>query len=336
MTDPPVSAGRTVLITGASGFLGSEFCRHWTTAGWKLRALARETSGQPSAGIESVRVRDAFDPGELASAMTGATTVLHLAAMVHVARASGMQRLDEFRRANVEWTRALLEVSGRVGVSEFIFVSSVKAVGETNTSPWNESTPPQPQDAYGLSKLEGEQVVLGAGGKGRLKTAVLRIPLAYGPGAKGNMLQLFRAVQSGFPLPLGAIHNQRSLVYSGNLVAAVEALLACPGCWGETYFVSDGSDLSTPDLIRTIARALGRPTHLFSLPPIFLRMLGRGGDLAGGLIPPVFSSGAVSRLVDSLAVNISKISKATGYLPPFTPDQGFQVTAQWYQSRSHR
>ena len=336
MTDPSVSAGRTVLITGASGFLGSEFCRHWKTAGWKLRALTRETSGQPPAGVESVRVRDPFDPAELASALTGATTVLHLAAMVHVARASGMQRLDEFRRANVEWTRALLEASSRVGVSEFIFVSSVKAVGESNTSPWDESTSPQPQDAYGLSKLEGERIVIAAGGKGKLKTAVLRIPLAYGRGAKGNMLQLFRAVQSGFPLPLGAIHNQRSLVYSGNLVAAVEALLACPSCWRETYFVSDGSDLSTPDLIRTIARALGRPARLVSVPPALLRMLGRAGDLASGLIPPVLSSGAVSRLADSLSVNISKISTATGYRPPFTPDQGFQVTAQWYQSRSPR
>lgn len=332
MTDPSVSAGRTVLITGASGFLGTEFCRHWTTAGWKLRALARETSGQPPAGVQSVRVRDAFDPAELAGALTGATTVLHLAAMVHVARASGMERLDEFRRSNVEWTRALLEASSRAGISEFIFVSSVKAVGESNTFPWDESTPSQPQDAYGLSKLEGERVVLAAGGKGKLKTAVLRIPLAYGPGARGNMLQLLRAVQNGFPLPLGAIHNQRSLLYSGNLVAAVEALLACSSCWGETYFVSDGSDLSTPDLIRTIARALGRPARLVSVPPSLLRLLGR----AGGLIPPVLSSGAVSRLVDSLAVNISKISKATGYRPPFTPDQGFQVTAQWYQSRSPR
>jgi nucleoside-diphosphate-sugar epimerase len=187
-----------------------------------------------------------------------------------------------------------------------------------------------------LSKLEGERIVIAAGGKGKLKTAVLRIPLAYGRGAKGNMLQLFRAVQSGFPLPLGAIHNQRSLVYSGNLVAAVEALLACPSCWRETYFVSDGSDLSTPDLIRTIARALGRPARLVSVPPALLRMLGRAGDLASGLIPPVLSSGAVSRLADSLSVNISKISTATGYRPPFTPDQGFQVTAQWYQSRSPR
>ena len=336
MTDSSVSAGRSVLITGASGFLGSEFCRHWMKTGWKLRALTRETSGQPPAGVESVRMRNAFDSTELAAAMTGTTTVLHLAAMVHVAGASGMERLDEFRRANVEWTRALLEAGSKAGVSEFIFVSSVKAVGESNTSPWDESTPAQPQDAYGLSKLEGEKAVLAAGAKGRFKTAVLRIPLAYGSGAKGNMLQMFRAVQSGLPLPLGAIHNQRSLIYSGNLVAAVEALLACPGCWGETYFVSDGSDLSTPDLIRTIARALSRPARLVPIPPILLRMLGRTADLARGVIPPVLSSGAVSRLVDSLAVNITKISKATGYRPPFTPEQGFQVAAQWYQSRSPR
>ena len=335
MTNSSVSAGRTVLITGASGFLGSEFCRHWVAEGWKVRALTRETSGVPPAGVESVRVRNASDPADLARAMAGTTTVLHLAAMVHVAGASGMERLDEFRRANVEWTRALLEASGRAGASEFIFVSSVKAVGESSASPWDESTPPKPQDAYGLSKLEGEQTVLAAGKEG-LKSVVLRIPLAYGPGAKGNMLQLFRAVQSGLPLPLGAIHNQRSLVYSGNLVAAVEALLACPGCWGETYFVSDGSDLSTPDLIRTIARALGRPARLLPVPPTLLRVLGRGADLARGVIPPVLSSAAISRLVDSLAVKIDKISDAAGYRPSFTPDQGFQVTAQWYQSRSPR
>jgi nucleoside-diphosphate-sugar epimerase len=326
--------GRTVLITGASGFLGSEFCRRWAQDGWKIRALARETSPEPPQGIESIRVRNAFDATELAGAMTGATTVLHLGAMVHVARASGMDRLEEFRRANVEWTRALLQASGSAGVSEFVFLSSVKVVGESNTSPWNESTPPRPQDAYGLSKLEAEQVVLDHGRKGPLKTAVLRIPLAYGPGTKANMLQLFRAVRSGLPLPLGAIHNQRSLVYSGNLVAAVEALLACPGCWGETYFVSDGSDLSTPDLIRTIARALGRPARLVPVPSIILRAMGRAADLAGGLIPPVLSSGAVSRLVDSLTVDISKITQATGYRARFTTDQGFHVTAQWYQSRS--
>jgi UDP-glucose 4-epimerase len=162
-------------------------------------------------------------------------------------------RFSAYRRANVDGTRAVLDAARAAGARTFVFASSVKAVGERSETPWTESVEPRPVDPYGVSKLEGERVVLGAAA---IRAVVLRLPLVYGPGVRANMLRLFRAVDSGWPLPVGGVKNRRSLLYVGNLVAAIRRALEVDRVRG-TYFLADGEGASTEDLVRAIARALG-------------------------------------------------------------------------------
>jgi UDP-glucose 4-epimerase len=191
--------------------------------------------------------------------------------------------LAAFREVNVDGTRAVLQAARAAGVARFVFVSSTKAVGEVTERPWTEAEPPRPVDPYGVSKLEGERVVRELAGEAGLHAPILRLPLAYGAGAKGNILRLFEAVDRGAPLPFALVRNRRSLLFAGNFVAAVDAVLTSPAAASETFFASDGDDLSTPDLIRLIGSALGRRPRLLPVPrswpqgsPVSARRVMRG------------------------------------------------------------
>ena len=168
---------------------------------------------------------DPLDQDAVRAAVTGADAIVHLAARVHVMRERAADPLAEFRRANVEST----EAPGRGGSpcrrGQLVLASTVKAVGEGNSTAWTEDTPPAPSDPYGTSKLEAERLVRDVAQRQGIRAAVLRFPLVYGPGVKGNMLRLFALVDRGVPLPFGSVANRRSLLYVGNLVAAV------PRCW---------------------------------------------------------------------------------------------------------
>lgn len=236
-------------------------------------------------------------------------------------RDDGRDALAEMRRVNIEGTEAVIEAAAAAGVRRCLVASSIKAVGDRNTAPWTESTPPAPTDPYGVSKLESERAALQRGAKAGLETVVMRFPLVYGPGAPGNVLRLLRLVDRGVPLPLGRIRNRRSMLYTGNLVSAVRALCDAPRIGGEVFFVGDGVDLSTPDLIRTIAQALDKPVRLWPVPLGVLRL---GGVLAG-------MSPEVARLVDSLSISIEKLQFTTGWRAPFSPAQGWGATVAWYR-----
>ena len=241
--------------------------------------------------------------------------------------------LDEYRRANVGGTRMLLEESIAAGVRRFVLASSVKAVGESNERPWTEQTVPEPVDPYGVSKLEAERVVAELAPPAGIDATVLRFPLVYGPGMRANMLRLFDAVDRGVPLPLGSVENSRSLVFSGNVAAAIVHVMSHRAAAGETFFVSDREAVSTPELVRAIARALGRPARLLPVPPLLFRAAGRLGDLMSSVATPPVDSGAVERLLGSLTVDSSKLSRLTGFEPPFSLEEGLRKTAEWYRAR---
>ncbi len=285
-------------------------------------------------GVEPFRVADLLDRAALRSALRGVETVVHLAARVHVMSDQATDPWAEYRRTNVDGTRLLLEESLAVGVRRFVFFSTVKALGESTDTPWTEQTHPAPTDPYGISKLEAEQVVRELATAGRMAATVLRLPLAYGPGMKANMLRLFEVVDRGIPLPMGGVRNRRSLVFAGNVAAAVERVLATPAAAGETFFVSDGHDVSTPELIRAIAQALGRPARLVSVPPLLFRAAGRLGDLLAPLVRLPVSSAVVARLFGSLVVDSSKLARVIGFRPPFSLDEGLRLTAEWYRRRA--
>jgi nucleoside-diphosphate-sugar epimerase len=323
---------RVVLVTGATGFLGGHVCRALVARGVAVRGLVRQAGVSLPAGVEPRRAGGLDDAAALAQALAGVEGVVHLAAHVHQRSipASGGVEAARFHAVNVEGTRTLLDAAIAAGVRDFVLASSIKAVGEGRDAPYTEDTAPAPADAYGVSKLEAERLVRAR--SDRLHAPVLRFPLVYGPEMKGNALRFFDAVARGTPLPLGSVRNHRSLLFTGNLVAAMLATLESEA-GSDTFFVSDGEDLSTADLALRIGRALGRPARLVPVPTPALRAAGRAGDVLARLVPWPLTSAAVDRLVGSLSVDSTKLTRATGYRPPCGVDEALRITAEWYRGR---
>lgn len=243
-------------------------------------------------------------------AVSGVDTVIHLAARVHMMNDTSTDPLAEFRRVNTEGTLNLARQAAEAGVRRFIFLSSVKVNGETGF--FRESDVEDPQDPYAISKCEAEQGLRRIAAETGMAVVIIRPPLVYGPGVKANFQSLMRAVGKGVPLPLGAIDNRRSLVGIDNLVDLIVTCIDHPAAANETFLVSDGEDLSTPELVRRIARALGKPARLFPVSPALLKaaatLLGRRE--------------AVERLLSSLQVDISKTRDLLGWRPPVSVDAG--------------
>jgi len=189
---------------------------------------------------------------------------------------------------------------------------------------YRETDPPAPQDPYGISKWEAEQVLHRVAAETGLEIVIVRPPLVYGPRVKGNFAQMLQVLQRGIPLPLASVHNRRSLIYLGNLV---DALLLCamhPAAAGRTYLVSDGEDISTPELLRRLGMALGRPARLFPFPPSLLM----------GAAKLLDRRAQAERLLGSLRIDSSRIRRELGWQPPFTLQQGLQCTAEWYRDHA--
>jgi nucleoside-diphosphate-sugar epimerase len=322
--------GGRVLVTGATGFLGRHLVEALVGRGLEVRALVRRTGGRLP-GIEREVVAALNDPPALRQALDGVATVIHLAAYVHQ---PGKAHADEaaHRAVNLDGTVALLEAAVASGVRGFVFASTVKAVGETSEGLWSETTPPRPVDPYGRSKLAAEQAVRAMASRHGLHAPILRLPLVYGPRMKANALTLFDLVDRGIPLPLGRVENRRSLVYVGNFVAAVQAVLEREA-GNDLFFVSDGPAVSTPELIRAIARALERPARLVPVPVALMRAAGHLGDQLARVAPWRLTSVNLERMIGSLAVDSSKLAGVAGP-PPFTMAAGLAETAQWYRARS--
>lgn len=322
---------RTALVTGASGFLAPAVCSELAAAGFRVRGLVR--AGSAPSGVEPF-AGDLRDRVSLRNALRGAAAVVHLAGRVHrmpSRRADPADELAAFREHNVQGTRNLAEEAAAAGVSSFVHISSVKAVAASSEAPLTEAAPPAPPDPYGVSKLESESVVREIASAHQIQAAVLRLPLAYGAGVRANMLRLFRLVDRGVPLPLDGIHNRRSLLYAGNLAAAVGAVLRLRNGAADTFFVSDGEDVSTPELVRLIAGALARPVRLLPFPSVAARSVAMLSDRVSALVPVPFGAAALQRLTGSLQVDISRIRATAGYVPRFTVAEGIAETAAWYK-----
>jgi nucleoside-diphosphate-sugar epimerase len=320
-----------VLVTGATGFLGGHIVEALLAQGVVVRALAR-TGGAPTpAGTEPAPVAALGDSAGLRRALEGVTSVIHLAAHVHRPRV--LHDEAAYHEVNVNGTVALLDAGVAAGIRDFVFASTVKVVGELSREPWTERTQPAPVDPYGRTKLAAEEAVRAVAARHGLHAPILRLPLVYGPGMKANALRLFEVVDRGLPLPVGAARNQRSVLYVGNFVAAVRDTIEHEA-GNDLFFVSDGAPIATPDLIRAIARALGRPARLVPVPVWLMRVAARIGDQAARVIPAIpFTSATLDRLIGSLAVDSSKLSAEVGFRPPYTLEQGLAETAAWYRRR---
>ena len=316
-----MTVGDSVLVTGANGFVGRALCEALAASGRRVkRALRVARPGVPDA----VAVGDIGGETDWHSALEGASSIVHLGARTHVLRETAADSLAEYRRVNLDGTRRLAQQAGRAGVRRLVFVSSIKVNGEVTERPFTEDDAPRPEDAYGISKWEAEQALARVAGETGLQVAVLRPPLVYGPEVKGNFLRLMGLVARGTPLPLASITNRRSLIYVGNLVDAVIKAIDVPAAAGRAYLVSDGEDVSTPDLVRAIARALGVAPRLLPCPPAMLRL---GAALTG-------KRAELARLTGSLQADGSRARRELGWQPRLSLAQGLAATARWYYSQS--
>lgn len=308
-----------VLVTGATGFVGRALCPVLAEAGFQVTAAVRDSAAKVPSADRIAVVPDIGPDADWTEALQDADAVVHLAARVHRMGEGKNEALAENRRVNADGTRRLAEQASRIGPKRFVFLSSVKVNGETTDGrpPFSETDAPDPRDAYAISKWEAERALAEIGD---LEPVILRPPLVYGPGVRANFLALLKICRAAPPLPLGSVDNRRSLLFVGNLADAIRCCLVRPEAAGKTYMISDGEDVSTPDLIRRLARAMGRPARLVPFPPGLLRFL---GGLAG-------KGETVARLLDTLAVDSRKIRQDLGWSPPSALGEGLARTAAWF------
>lgn len=296
---------RRTLVTGANGFIGHNLCAFLKENGYFVRGAVRHNVYNIPGVDEYIQIVDINESTDWAKALQDVDFVVHLAGRAHVMRE---QKSDPcvYHRVNVLGTKRLAEQAAENRVKRFIFISSVKADGK---------------DSYGMSKLEAERVLSKIAVETCMEVVIIRLPLVYGPGVKANFLGLLKLLDSAIPLPLSSINNLRSFIYVGNLVDAIVACINHPSAAGQTYMVSDGEDVSTPELVRKVAAALGWPARLFPFRPFLLRFVGR----------LLRKSDVIERLIGSLVIDSSKIQRELGWKPPYTMDEGLKETAKWYK-----
>jgi nucleoside-diphosphate-sugar epimerase len=314
-----------ILVTGATGFVGRHFCEALVERGHHIVAAVRQESARPPvAGVTPVIVGNIGPDTMWRTALSGINAVVHLAARAHVMRDTADDPEAEYRRVNVEATRRLVEEAVAADVQRIVFLSSVKVNGEATTdTAFRPENTPDPEDAYGRTKRDAETALIIAAEGSKTETAILRAPLVYGPGMKGNALTLFRAIAKGLPLPLGSVDNRRSMIFAGNLTDALMNALEEPAAAGGVFFVSDNDDVSTAMFARRAAAALDRPARLLPIPVGVLKLIGRVGG----------KSAVIERIVGSLQIDISDFQKKLNWTPPFTMKEGLEQTASWYKSR---
>ena len=311
---------RKLVVTGANGFVGSALARSLQRKGEQVLGLCRRSAslGFPVAEVPSFREMPA-----LTQVLSDAEVVIHCAARVHIMSDSASDLLESYRQVNTAGTLNLAEQAARSGVRRFIYISSIKVNGEATLAghPFRPDDSLVPTDPYAISKAEAETGLLALAERSEMEVVIIRPPLVYGPGVKGNFASLLKLVETGLPLPLGAIHNKRSLVALDNLVDLIITCVDHPAAANQTFLAADGEDLSTSDLLRRLAIAMGRPSRLIPVPAGLLLL----GATALG------KKAMARRLLGSLQVDISKTEETLGWMPPLSVDEGLRRCFANYQ-----
>jgi UDP-glucose 4-epimerase len=306
------------LVTGAAGFVGSPLVERLHAE--KICDLVVTTRSAISAFPDDVRhfPIDITDRTDWAAALAGVDVILHLAARVHIMNDRAADPLAEFRRTNTAATLNLAEQAARAGVKRFVFVSTIKVNGEENDRPFRHDDTPQPIDPYGISKLESEIGLREIAARTGMEIVIIRPPLVYGPGARGNFALLVGLVRKRIPLPFASLKNRRTLVAVQNLVDLIITCAAHPAAGGKIFLAGDDEDLSTPELIRGIAAGLGVTPMLVPFPSALLHMAAKA----------VGKEAVYQRLCGSLQVDISEARKVLGWTPVVTPRQGLKLAVK--------
>lgn len=305
-----------ILLTGASGFVGSAVLKTAQRRGINIRPVYRSLDSLKEQH-DAVLVTGLDGAADWTTALKDVNVVIHAAARAHVMREEALDPLTEYRRVNVEGTLNLARQAAAAGVRRFVFISSIKVNGEATARdrPFSADDMPAPEDAYGVSKAEAEEHLKKLAQETGMAVTMIRPPLTYGPGVKGNFASLISWVRRGLPLPLaGVAHNRRSLVGLDNLVDLILVCADHPKAANQTFLVSDGEDLSTAALLKKISKALGRPITLIWVPAVLISFI-------AGLTGKKLIS---QRLLGSLQVDIHKTSELLNWQPSVSVDEGLR------------
>ncbi|MAA64491.1 MAG: nucleoside-diphosphate sugar epimerase [Alteromonadaceae bacterium] len=304
-----------VLVTGATGFVGSQLMVRLAVQPsiTVLGAVRSKSAGEHS---ERIAVGEINGDTDWSEGLQGQRVVVHTAARVHIMGDTITDPLAEFRSVNVAGTLNLARQAAAAGIQRFVFISSIKVNGEQTTfgQRYTAGDRSAPEDAYGISKWEAEQGLRELAAITGMEVVIIRPPLIYGPGAKGNFASMIKLVANGLPLPLGAVHNKRSLVALDNLVDLIVTCISHRGAANQTFLVADGEDLSTTQLLRGVANAMGKPSRLI---PVSAGLLQFGATLLG-------KKAVAQRLFGSLQVDINHTRECLDWTPPLTVEQGLE------------
>jgi len=312
-----------VLITGVNGFVGKTLSDELVIKGFNVNGTVRSVMSVDFPGaVTKFVIKDIDSKTDWQNALESVDVVIHLAGRVHVMKDTAIDALSEFRRVNVEGTLKLARQAVEDGVQRFIFISSIKVNGEGSIlgQPYTPEDQPAPVDPYGISKREAEDGLRQLASETGMEVVIIRPPLVYGPGVKANFQSMMHWLDKGIPLPLGAIHNRRSLVSLDNLIDLIVTCIHHPAAANQIFIAGDGEDLSTTELLQRMAAALGKKAWLIPVPGFILEF---GASLVG-------KQAITQKLCGSLQVDISKARDLLGWKPPVSVDEALRKTAQYY------
>jgi len=317
---------KKILVTGATGFIGQPLCESLASSDkFVLGAVRSKKNLSQFENLDYVSIGDIDYSTNWKRILTNFDCVIHCAGRAHVTKEIGNNLLDKYRLLNVDGTKRLAEQAAESGVKRFIYMSSIKVNGENTNRSIHASNNidkrifmhddiPSPEDPYGISKWEAEKVLWDISAKTDLDVIIIRSPLVYGKGVKGNLARLLKLMRSGVPLPFSLINNHRSLIGLENLIDIIKRCVDHPSAAGKTFLVSDGKDLSTPDLLKHIAFEMGRPVRLFPFPIFLLKIIAK----------ILRKENDLNRLIGSLRIDSSYAQKILDWKPPTSITDGIK------------
>jgi nucleoside-diphosphate-sugar epimerase len=316
---------KSVLVTGANGFVGTALVPKLVGCGFEVRRLVRDKNYKDNLKIKSFCIDDLDDVVDLTEPLKDVDVVIHLAARVHVMTDKHIDPLAEYRRVNVESTLNLARQATTLGVKRFVFVSSIKVNGELTRKDmlFKADDNPNPQDPYGVSKLEAEAGLMRLAKETGMEVVIIRPPLVYGPGVKANFLSMIKVLDRGIPLPFGNVNNKRSLVFVDNLVDLLATVIDHPKAAGQVFLVSDDYDVSTTTLLKSMSSALGKKAKLIPVPLFILK----------AIFYLFTKRGLSQRLLGSLGLDISKTKELLNWNPPVSFEEGISRTAKSFLNK---
>jgi len=312
-----------IYLTGSTGFIGSHLVMQLLKLSHNVVAPIRNfrfNQNNFNKNLKTLNLLNIEKTSDYFENLGQVDCLIHCAARTHVMKDKKKDPLNAYREVNVEKTKKLAEAAAAHGIKRFIFLSSVKVNGEKtndyNNFKYNDT--PQPEDFYAISKYEAEKILWKVSLKTGLEVTVVRLPLVYGHGVKGNLKRLIKLVRLGIPLPLSLIQNQRSMIGIDNLVDLLIKCIKHPNAAGKTFLVSDGKDLSTPDLINYISSSMGSSIRLFPFPTFLLKFL----------FSIIGKKKEIDRLTDSLKLDNSHVKRVLNWTPPVHVAEGIRRMVQ--------